>query len=133
MLASTISLTSAAVRIRTRAGGLGAGGAPTSATFPGARKNSWATSTGYSPRHRRNLIGERFTPELLPWVTPAVTGKLRHPGTLDAAGHAVGKPRRTAKRLSATRPGRCFMADDPTAGAGELGADTAADYEPDYP
>src|ERR1700731_987022 len=132
MPASTISLTSAALRITT--GGSGAGGVPTSATtaFPGERTNSWAISTGYSPHRRRNLMWERFTPVLLPRVTPAATKKLRHRGWHEAAGHAIGKPVRTAKRPSATGPGRCRVADDTTTRAGERGADTVAECEPDY-
>jgi hypothetical protein len=35
-------------------------------SFPGERTNSWAMSTGYSPRRRRNLMSRSFTPELLP-------------------------------------------------------------------
>src|SRR3984893_15268857 len=111
MAASTMSLTSAALRITT--GGLGAGGAPTSAktAFPGERTNSWAMSTDYSPRHRRNLMWERFTPVLLPLVTPAVTRKLRHRGWHEGAGHATGNPVRPAKRPSVTRPGWCPVAE----------------------
>src|ERR1700756_1178045 len=122
--ASTSVVTSAALRIRIRSGGLGArgvgaGGASTSpiATFPGERTNSWATSTGYSPRHRDNLMWERSTRRLLPRVTRAVTRKLRHLGRHDLAGRGIGKPPRTVKRLPATRPGRCWMVDDRTAGA----------------
>jgi len=75
---------------------------------------------------------ERFTPVLLPRVTPAVTRKLRHRGWHEAAGHAIGKPVRTAKRPSARGPGRCRVADDTTTRAGERGADTVAECEPDY-
>src|ERR1700722_91560 len=132
MAASTMSLTSDALRITT--GGLGAGGAPTSAetAFPGERTNSWAMSTDYSPRHRRNLMWERFTPVLLPRVTPAVTRKLRHRGWHEGAGHATGNPVGPAKRPSVTRPGWCPVADDTSTRAGEHGADTVAEGEPDY-
>jgi len=54
---------------------------------------------------------ERFTPVLLPRVTPAVTRKLRHRGWHEGAGHATGNPVRPAKRPSVTRPGWCPVAE----------------------
>ncbi len=75
---------------------------------------------------------ERSTPELLPRVTPTVTRKLRHLGGRDAAGHGIGEPPRTAKRLWVARPGGCLVADDTTTHAGDRGAETAGQCEPDY-
>ena len=75
---------------------------------------------------------ERFTPVLLPRVTPAVTRKLRHRGWYEGAGHATGNPVGPAKRPSVTRPGWCPVADDTSTRAGEHGADTVAEGEPDY-